>query len=87
VNVGSGVTANSLTFNTAGYSLVSGTLGLTGSASVSGHTYQLQPIDSLTSGTWTNYGSPQPGTGGNLIFPAPYDKSVPRRFYRLQIRQ
>ena len=56
-------------------------------ASVIGHRYQLQYVDTLTSGTWTNYGSPQLGTGGNLIFTAPYDSTVPRRFYRLQIRQ
>jgi autotransporter-associated beta strand protein len=56
-------------------------------SSVIGHTYQLQTIDSLTSGTWTNYGSAQPGTGADLNFAVPYDNSVPRRFYRLQIRQ
>jgi autotransporter-associated beta strand protein len=60
---------------------------VTFSASVIGHTYQLQYVDSLTSGTWTNYGTALPGTGGNLNFSAPYDSSVPRRFYRLQIRQ
>jgi autotransporter-associated beta strand protein len=63
----------------------SGTLIL--KSSVAGHTYQLQTIDSLTSGSWTNFGSSQPGTGGNLNFVAPYDNSVPRRFYRIQIRQ
>jgi autotransporter-associated beta strand protein len=56
-------------------------------SSVLGHTYQLQTIDSLTSGTWTNVGTAQPGTGADLIFVAPYDSSVPGRFYRLQIRQ
>ena len=60
---------------------------VTFSASVIGHTYQLQYIDTLTSGTWTNYGTALPGTGGNLIFAAPYDNTVPRRFYRLQIQQ
>jgi autotransporter-associated beta strand protein len=67
---------------------LSGSTGtLTFKSSVIGHNYQLQYIDSLTSGTWTNYGTAQPGTGGILIFPAPYDNTVPRRFYRLQIRQ
>jgi len=60
---------------------------VTFTSSVTGHTYQLQTIDSLTSGTWTNYGTAWPGTGADLIFAAPYDASVPRRFYRLQIRQ
>jgi len=60
---------------------------VTFTSSVTGHTYQLQTIDSLTSGTWTNYGTAQPGTGADLIFAAPYDASVPKRFYRLQIRQ
>jgi autotransporter-associated beta strand protein len=68
-------------------SLSGSNTSLTFKSSVAGHTYQLQTIDSLTSGTWTNYGSPQPGTGGNLIFQAPYDNTVPRRFYRLQIQQ
>jgi autotransporter-associated beta strand protein len=67
---------------------LSGSTGtLTFTASVVGHTYQLQYIDSLTSGTWTNFGTAQPGTGGDLILALPYDNSVPRRFYRLQIRQ
>jgi autotransporter-associated beta strand protein len=60
---------------------------VTFAASVVGHTYQLQYIDSLISGDWTNFGAPQPGTGTNLNFAAPYDSAVPRRFYRLQIRQ
>jgi autotransporter-associated beta strand protein len=68
-------------------SLSGSNTSLTLKSSVTGHTYQLQIIDSLTSGTWTNYGLPQPGTGGNLIFAAPYDNTVPRRFYRLQISQ
>jgi autotransporter-associated beta strand protein len=68
-------------------SISGGAGALTFKSSVSGHTYQLQYVDTLTSGTWTNYGTTQPGTGGNLIFSAPYDNSVPRRFYRLQIRQ
>jgi autotransporter-associated beta strand protein len=60
---------------------------LTFTSSVEGHTYQLQYIDSLTNGTWSNFGPAQPGTGGDLILAVPYDNSVPRRFYRLQIRQ
>jgi autotransporter-associated beta strand protein len=56
-------------------------------ASVAGHYYQLQYSDSLVGGQWTDYGTAQPGTGGDLIFAAPYDNTVPRLFYRLRIRQ
>ena len=56
-------------------------------SSVVGHTYQLQTVDSLTSGTWANVGAPQNGTGVDLHFAIPYDRSVSRRFYRLQIQQ
>jgi autotransporter-associated beta strand protein len=67
---------------------VSGSTGtLTFTSSVVGHTYQLQYVDSLTSGTWSNFGTAQPGTGADLILVAPYDSSVPRRFYRLLIQQ
>ena len=55
--------------------------------SVVGHTYRLQYIDSLTGDTWMSFGGPQLGTGGNLTFAAPYDFTVPRRFFRLQIGQ
>jgi autotransporter-associated beta strand protein len=67
---------------------ISGSAGtLTFKSSVIVHTYQLQTIDSLTSGTWINVGTAQPGTGADLNFAVPYDNSVRRRFYRLQIRQ
>jgi autotransporter-associated beta strand protein len=56
-------------------------------ASVAGHFYQLQYSDSLAGGQWIDYGTPQFGTGGDLIFVAPYDNTLPRRFYRLKIRQ
>jgi autotransporter-associated beta strand protein len=56
-------------------------------ASVAGHIYQLQYSDSLAGGQWTDYGTAQPGTGSELIFAAPYDNTLPRRFYRIQIRQ
>jgi autotransporter-associated beta strand protein len=63
------------------------TVTLTFAASVVGHTYQLQTSDSLADGTWTDYGPPQPGTGSALIFTAPYNNSIPRRFCRLWIQQ
>ena len=59
---------------------------ITFETSVVGHSYQLQYRDSLTSGTWIGYGQPQSGSGADLQFAIPYDSSVLKRFYRLQIR-
>jgi hypothetical protein len=54
---------------------------------VPGHTYQMQYTNALTSGTWTNYGSTQAGSGGNLQFAIPYNPTVPSGFFRLLIQQ
>jgi aryl-phospho-beta-D-glucosidase BglC (GH1 family) len=56
-------------------------------SSVPGHTYQMQYTNALTSGTWTNYGSTQAGSGGNLQFAIPYNPTVPSGFFRLLIQQ
>jgi filamentous hemagglutinin family protein len=56
-------------------------------SSVVGHTYQLQYTDSLTSGSWINYGAPQSGTGADIQFSLPYDSSLRSRFYRFRISQ
>jgi autotransporter-associated beta strand protein len=71
----------------SGIRITGGTGTVIFKASVAGHYYQLQYSDSLAGGTWTDYGTAQPGTGGDLIFAAPYDNMLPRRFYRLLIRQ
>jgi autotransporter-associated beta strand protein len=71
----------------SGIRITGGTGTVIFKASVAGHIYQLQFSDSLAGGTWTDYGTAQPGTGGELIFAAPYDNAQPRRFYRLQIQQ
>jgi autotransporter-associated beta strand protein len=68
-------------------SMAGGTATVTFAASVVGHTYQLQYSDLLTAGTWVNCGAALPGTGGDLVFAAPYDNTQPRKFYRIQIRQ
>jgi autotransporter-associated beta strand protein len=70
-----------------GLSVTGGTATVTFSSSVVGHTYQLQSSDFLTAGTWVNCGAALPGTGGDLVFAAPYDNTQPRKFYRIQIRQ
>jgi len=56
-------------------------------ASVLGHTYQLQYRDDLTSGSWSNTGSPQLGTGGSLQFGITPTTGVPKRFYRILIQR
>jgi autotransporter-associated beta strand protein len=68
-------------------SISGNTASLAFAASVVGHTYQLQTSESLATGTWTDYGPPQAGSGAALVFALPYDPSAPKRFYRVQIRQ
>ena len=68
-------------------SVIGGSATVTFTASVAGHSYQLQFSDSLTDGTWIDCGDAQPGTGASLSFAAPYSNSTPRRFYRIRIRQ
>jgi len=60
-------------------------LNITVPSSVSSISYQLQYSDDLSSGSWQNLGSPQNGTGGELIITTPYNPSVPRRFFRLKL--
>lgn len=50
-----------------------------------GHSYQLQASDSLTSGSWTNIGAPVSGTGNQATFQHTGGASGPRRFYRVQV--
>jgi hypothetical protein len=57
-------------------------------ASVVGHTYQLQYSSNLVSASWTNVGSPQNGTGANLLLIITINpSSTPRGFYRILIQQ
>ncbi len=51
----------------------------------SGHTYQLQSRASLTDGSFTNLGSPQSGTTGNLLTFTDNSSSGAQKFYRVQI--
>jgi autotransporter-associated beta strand protein len=63
-------------------------LAFTVQSSVAGHTYQLQTSSNLGSGSWTNIGSAQAGTGGNLILNVNVNPSTaPSGFYRILIRQ
>ncbi len=56
--------------------------------SVPGHTYQLQYSNNLVGTSWTNIGSPQPGTGADLILNITVNpSSTPRGFYRILIQQ
>ena len=66
-------------------SLTSAGAGLT-LQSVVGHGYQLQYIDDLASGTWQNYGTSQPGTGGTISLSMPVPPATPKRFYRVLIQ-
>jgi len=62
------------------------TLSVSVDPSVPGRTYQLQRTDSLTSGTWTSVGTPQVGDGVNAaVLSDSFDRTVLRRFYRLQL--
>lgn len=65
--------------------------GMTGSAaikaSVTGHRYQVQYCDDLTSGNWQNHGSAVIGNGSNLQLALPIDISRSKRFYRVRIQQ
>jgi autotransporter-associated beta strand protein len=63
-------------------------LSFTVEASVVGHTYQLQYSSDLSSGSWTNLGSSQTGTGGNLNFSITVNPGLaPTGFYRILIQQ
>jgi hypothetical protein len=63
-------------------------LALTVRDSVLGHTYQLQYSTNLVSGSWTDVGSPQNGTGANIILNVTINpSSVPCGFYRILIQQ
>ena len=57
----------------------------TSAASVIGHTYRLQTIDDLATGTWTDLSEPVAGTGAVIGFTTPYNPIDPRRFYRILI--
>jgi hypothetical protein len=50
-----------------------------------GHTYQLQTRDSLTSGTWQNIGAAQNGNNAVQSFTDPNGGVNAKGFYRLQI--
>jgi len=66
----------------------SANLAFTVQSSVLGHTYQLQYTDDLVSGTWTDVGSSQAGTGSNLILNVTVNpSSAPRGFIRILIEQ
>jgi cellulose 1,4-beta-cellobiosidase len=63
-------------------------LAFTVRSSVIGHTYQLQFSSNLVSGSWTNVGSVQAGTGGNIIVNVTVNaSSVQSGFYRILIQQ
>lgn len=51
----------------------------------SGHTYQLQFKDSLTSGAWTNADTPV--AGATITFTHTGGTANPQRFYRIVIDQ
>lgn len=56
-------------------------------SSVVGHSYQLQYSGDLSSGSWTDIGSPQSGTGGILIFSITVNPgTAPNGFYRILIQ-
>jgi endoglucanase len=67
--------------------IVNGSAHFTVSASVVGHIYQLQYHDDLATGPWLDHGEAVAGTGGELNFVMPVESTVPRRFYRIFIRQ
>jgi autotransporter-associated beta strand protein len=53
--------------------------------SVPGHSYQLQRRTSLTTGTWTNVGSPLPGNGSILTLAEVGGASGSQGFYRVLV--
>lgn len=53
--------------------------------SVIGKSYQLQYRDALETGSWTDTGSPQAGTGGALPLTDSGGAMLPARFYRVKI--
>jgi hypothetical protein len=62
-------------------------LAFTIQSSVTGHTYQLQYSATLITPTWTNVGSAQPGTGGNISINATVNPATaPSGFYRILIQ-
>ncbi len=50
-----------------------------------GHTFQLQKSTTLQGGSWTNVGTPQPGTGGRVVFIDPAGAALDKQFYRVII--
>ena len=50
-----------------------------------GHTYQFQYRDELTSGTWQNVGSPVAGANAPLLFTHANGTSADQRFYRVSV--
>jgi autotransporter-associated beta strand protein len=63
-------------------------LAFTVQSSVVGHTYQVQFSGNLASGSWTNVGSAQAGTGGNITVNVTVNaSSVQCGFYRILIQQ
>jgi len=54
--------------------------------SFTSHTFQLQRRDSLATGSWTNLGATQAGTGGILTFTDTGSMTnAPARFYRIRL--
>ncbi len=63
-------------------------LAFTVLSSALGHTYQLQYTPNLAIGSWTNIGSPQAGTGTNLILEVTINPATaPAGFYRILIQR
>jgi hypothetical protein len=63
-------------------------LALSVLSSVLGHTYQVQCSSNLSSGSWTNLGSPQAGAGANLTFNLVINpRTSPSGFYRILIQR
>lgn len=66
--------------------MVSGSsVRLTVNPSVSGRVYTLQRCGDLQTNSWENIGSPQTGTGSDLIFTDSCDPALGKRFYRVQL--
>jgi hypothetical protein len=61
-------------------------LAFTVQSSALGHSYQIQYSSNLASGSWINLGSPQAGTGGNLMLNVTVNTSTARcGFFRILI--
>ena len=61
-------------------------LDFTIESTVPGRIYQLQQSDTLAPDTWQNLGPPRTGDGNPLVITTPCESSVPRRFYRIALR-